>query len=314
MIYARKTVFILFALMLLTIVNPAYPAEDGLDLRLNPERGKSYELEISVEQQISQKSGDNLQELTQSLNMKYTFEKIDIDDEGYMNLKVIYNLLSFKQDGWMGKIDYDAASVSENTHPMTRLLSAANSMSFNVKLSASGKVKSVDGNDALISKVLDKIDVKEERERILMKGLLDDHFGEKAIKELIENKIFWYFPDKKIQKGDTWDKKIVMSDRYPMVIKSICTLRDIKDRECIIDVISHIGQNPEPVISPVDERRYFLAGNQSGELRIDEGSGWLKHGKLLQEFSGNVHIENNKDKTRSASFSVSVKKTIEFDG
>ena len=306
--FVLKLIFILSINLLAAAVTDA-----ETELKLRPVKGKVYKLGLAVDQVIKQTAEGIERKLTQKLGMEYAFKLVEGEKNGSMLMEVTYSLLSFSQDGWMGKVDYDSSRDDAKGNPLTELLAFANGESFSVKMTPRGDVLEVNGADELIERVLEKAGVSDEAERKVKERILRGHFGGDVIKEIMGKKIFWFYPGEGVSEGKSWKKKTVISDRYPMIIESNCMLKEIKDGKIIIDIDSLLEPNTEANVSDSGKLIYSLSGSQKGSLTLNGKSGFILSGEIVQEFGGTVQIATGNGEKSPVSFPVIVKKKIVFE-
>ena len=290
-------------------------AAEKIELRLRLENNKSYGIQMSVKQNISQFIQGSQLDTSQTMTTGYVFEVQDVGEDGAVLVKVVYKSVSLKQEGPMGEVQYDSKNPPEVIHPAAKGIAAFLGESFFIKLSEKGRVIDLQGVDEMLSRVMDRIDVPEGAGRELMEKALKEQFGEAALEKTMEN-IFSFYPDEPVGIGDSWEKRFVIEKGFPVILDHTWTLKERRAGTAIIQINSEINPNLEapPVSMGFMNVMYDVVGQQEGTIEMEESTGWMFKGKLNQEFSGYMNIEGlSPESGQTASWPISVNSVIFFE-
>ncbi|MCX5638754.1 MAG: DUF6263 family protein [Planctomycetota bacterium] len=102
------------------------------------------------------------------------------------------------------------------------------------------------------------------------------------------------YPDRPVGVGDSWNKTIVLSVGFPMIMENKWTLKEHKDGVATIELDSTI--KPDPNAKPMEmgqmKMSYELSGRQQGLIRMRESTGQLISSKMEQQLSGQVKTQS----------------------
>jgi hypothetical protein len=284
-----RMVFVLAAVAVMLGVAQAETAGKVL-YRLHPQKGKKYYVKMVNNQQITQTTMGQEQNMEQTIGMGMDFDITDVNDRGDVWVRYTYRWVNFRQKGPMGEIVYDSSQKDVNAPPVAQGFAALLNEGFAVKLTPQGKAVQVVGLDKMRNSISQKLSVGPMREHML-KGM-EQFLSEEAMKEFTENS-FMVYPDKEVAIGDSWTKTVSMTRGFPMTIANKCTLKDRKGGVATLDVSSEIKTNPgaKPMeMGPTTKMTYELTGTQQGQVRMDETTGLPLTSSLEQQISGQVKV------------------------
>jgi hypothetical protein len=246
-------------------------------LRLDLEKGKSYEFEVVTDQQ--QQMMDKESEI--NMTARYRMDVIDATDD-IQTLKVTYGRFKMymKVMGFVLDIDTDnppAPPTNENIQAnplgmMGNVFAGIKNRSFTLQLDREGKVISVQGFEKIMQEMIDPLDV-DDNTKLQIRASLSDQFNEENIKDQFVS-FFNIFPNKEVKAGDTWEKSWKTSGRMPSSFVTTYTVKDI-DGE-------HINLLTDTKISS-DKKEMEIKGTQKGPLLVDSRSGLVVNGSLDQD-------------------------------
>lgn len=312
---SNKRVYgVLMAILTICFVTSCIKDKEKIQLRLCLQAGESYNLRMVAEQKISQTIQEQTQDILQTIGTGYTFDVEDVDFDGSITVKVTYHSILFKQDGPMGKFEYDSSDPPAEIPPMAMGFNALVGQSFTMIISPEGNVKDIYGVDEMLSNMIEQLDLPDfPMMDDLMKNL-KGQFGDEALKENME-KMMAVFPDSPVGIGDRWTKRLVLSRGFPMILDNTWTLKARKDGLAIIEVRSVVEPNEEapPIDMGIMKINYKLSGEQKGTMEIQEITGWPVQGELTQKFSGQVEMEGATQLGASMSWPVSIESVIRFE-
>jgi len=165
---------------------------------------------------------------------------------------------------------------------------------FNLKLSKSGKIISVQNFDTMISgalKGLPQID-SVKKQQIGMQ--FAKSFGPNAFKESLETGAA-IFPANAVAKEETWTVKGKLESPAKAAITIHYQLADVVEGTYLIHgegtIVTDKVIDPAPVKEP--PIKYDLTGSMIADIRVDQATGWINEVKLKQVMMGSMQIPDS---------------------
>lgn len=260
-----------------------------LDLQLRLEQGKTYGTKMVADQTITQTIQGQTQDIQQTIGMAYTYKVTKVESDGSALVDAVYEWILYSQDGPMGKSEYDSSKPPATIPDAAVGYAALLGQGFSMKLTPLGEVADIQGVDAMLSSILDALNVPEGSARDAVQETLEAQFGEEALAESFE-KATAIYPDKSLSAGDSWSKRLTLATGMPMIIDNTWTLKSRKDGVAFVDVKSTIAPNPdaEPLEISGMSVSYEVSGDQTGTLELDEATGWPLRSHMTQNLSGQI--------------------------
>lgn len=292
-----------------------------VNLKLNLEEGKSYNIKMVSDQDISQTTQGQEMNIRQKIGMEYTYHVKEIDYYGDMLIDIAYDSVSFEQESANGKVKYDSSDPSQEVLPAALGFAALEGQSFSIKVSPEGKVKNVTGIDSIMQNIMKKINLPEGQVKEQIKKALKKQIGKETLKDQLEQMMDVY-PEGPVSIGDSWSKRMVlkqgMSQGMSMIVNNTWTLKERSNGIAYIDVVSDISSPPsaEPIQSgPVKVSYVDISGRQEGEIQMDEDNGWIIKGNFTQHFSGKAKMESSVSgqENMSMSWPITVDGVMSFE-
>ncbi len=304
------------ATLVAAIVAPALAADtrsgtDKVRLRLNLEEGRTYRLKTVIDQEVQQEIQGRKVDVDQTMGMDYSFTVEEVKDDGTMTAKVTYRAVTMKQDGPMGKTDYDSDNPPDKVPAAAKGAAALVGETVVIDFSPDGRVTRVVGMDALFEKVMKETELPEGPTKEMLKEQLKKQFGDKAMRESMEQ-LTAIYPDKPVAVGDSWVRKAKVSKGFPMGIESTYTLKGLKDGVAQVGLKSKITTDPEgePMKMGPMSMKFDFDGEQEGDIELETRSGWTLRAELNQDFSGKMNMEGLPGTTDAMSWPIRVKGKI----
>lgn len=304
---------ILVVILAVSIVSSGSSAAEKIRLQLRLEEGRAYSIQMIVNQEISQTIQGQQQEMTQTIGLGYIFKVEEMEAEGDALVKVTYHSALFKHDGPVGTFEYDSSNPPAEVPLLARGFAALVGQSFSMKISPDGHIKDVQGMNAMLSHILEKLDLPEGTMKTSLEKSLREQFGAQGLKESMETMMAIY-PNQPVGIGDSWTERTVISRGLPMILDNTWTLKERKNGLAIIEVSSIVKPNPEAAPMEWGPARltYDISGKQKGTIELEEATGWTTSGKLTQQFSGQIKAEGGGQIPEGMSWPISIESVISF--
>jgi hypothetical protein len=289
----RRMGFPAVALLLFAgAIVPASGEDEKLDLRLRLKAGESYRLRTMIEQQITQTAGANRQETQQTFAVGYAMTVESVGSSGEMKLSTRYDSILFRQKGPSGVVEYDSANPPKQVPPAARAFAALLGLGFKMTLTPEGRVTSIEGVAAMFEEMVRRQELPEGPAKAAVQKVLAEQFGEDAMKQSLQN-MFSLYPEAPVAAGDTWQRRVVVSKGFPIVIEGNYTLKERTGGVARIDIKAAIS--PNDAAGPVDlgtgKMDYDLRGEQHGTAEIEEDTGWTRALTTEQKLSGTLRFQ-----------------------
>ena len=266
-------------------------ATEGLVLALNLTEGGVYRASSTTEQSVLQEILGEAQTTDQTIGLDYAYTVDSIDADGNLTVSVTYEAARFEQEGDSGSVVYDSETSADVPAEAIGYAALVGS-GFEIELSPDGRVLAIDGVDELLSSMFDDMELPPGPESDLLRDTLETTFGEEALIASLEQSLNFY-PDGPVAVGDSWRDEQSLTFGFAFVASTTWTLVDRRDGLATIEVVSTIESDPdaEPLDLGVIQVEMSLAGEQSGELVIDEATGWVVQSRLMQDLAGEMSGE-----------------------
>jgi hypothetical protein len=288
---------VLVSSVMLSLLFAGEEADKKADLRLRLEKGQSYKMKSVKDLKINQIIPGQQQVMTinQKTMTKNTYLVGDIQTDGNVPIKVTFDTIFFSQEGMGQNIVYDSSNPSNSVGPMAAIWDAITGQSITIVVTPEGKVKQVQGADALLTRIQKKIaDLPDAQMRHAMEISLKMQFSEEALKNNMEGSLNVY-PDKPVGIGDAWQKRTAISQGFPMSVNTTYTLREQKDAVAIIDILSTIytDKGASPIEAGPNKVQYNMSGTLIGTMQMQESTGWITRSNTNMKLSGEMTVENS---------------------
>jgi hypothetical protein len=286
--------FMILLLILVTIAGAGrILGENNLLLRMKLQKGQTYLLQSKNQTNISQTINGSEIRIAQNMTATMKCQILDVDSLSSATMKITYSSIKFQQDGSTGKIEYDSDRSAPDSQPGTNVLAALVGAGFTIKVSPTGQILDIQGIDAMMEAVLQKMGSGKDIETL--KENLKKQYGDTAIKEMSQQ-FMLDFPREPIGLGEGWTAKTSISKGIYADLETTYTLRERKNGTAFFDISAVITPNAvrEPVDFGLFKMRYLLSGKQEGTVQIAEADGFSSSGQTKQQFSGEIEISNSK--------------------
>jgi len=280
---------------------------DQLTLRLNLENGRTYRMKMVSEQKIAQTIMGKVQTIEQTMGLGCRLEVVDVDPAGLMTVRYTYDSCYLKQSGLMGIVEYDSANPPARIPEAAQGYAALAGLSFTMKFDSSGRTVDVQGIEAMIVQMLDRMNLPQGPARDQVMQTLRSQYNDEAMKQSMGD-IMCPCPEKPVSVGDSWSKEVRVPMGFPMIIISTYTLVGRQDGLASLKVHSTVAPNKDapPLEMQGMKMRYELAGEQDGIMEIAETTGLTVRATISQKFSGQVTVTMVPASAGSMSWPLSV--------
>lgn len=262
--------------------------DNKIEIKLGPEEGKIYNLYIMADQKVSVEGQGSME---QAVGIGYEFNIEKIDEKGNIRAAVTWSSLYYKQEGGLQEdIEYDSKNPPGEIPLQAKGFAFMAGKSFKMEITPEGKVENIEGPDELVEEAIEKTEISDETEKEVFEESMKCHFGSDALGEMMES-YFNIYPENPVKTGDSWTEENKISTGFPMLINNDWKFISRETGLVKLELDGKISSNPDgfPVqIGPCLFDFEVTSGKQKGTVEIDEKTGWIKSGTLVQNISGNI--------------------------
>ncbi len=287
----------MFGQAIAAVVEPNSVAMEKIELKLNLAKGQKYGTLTTIDQKMSQTVNGQPINVNQKFTMEINAEVLDVDANGISTVKITYSQIKMSMDGPGGLIEYDSTKPAvDSNNPqaqmMTDLWKSMVGMEIVMKLTPKGDIASIEGIEAMLEKMVEKMGSDDPNMAQSMKEMMKNFMGEDNLKEM-NNGMFAGLPDGLVGVGDMWYDTMNLGTGFPIDLDVTYVLRDRKEGIAFIDMVSKIdmGDEKSSLIEMQGMKMNMqISGIQSGTFEVDETTGWSVRSSMDQKFSGVIKM------------------------
>jgi len=259
---------------------------------LNLTKGGIYYMVSSGTSTISQTMNGQESQVSLALSFRMAFKVTDVIDTLY-KMEVSYQTLDMKVTTARSTFEMDSRK-SDSTDAASTIVAAMMDKPFNVTISKTGKIKSVENVENMISGVFDSFPQLDTAKKRQIKSQFLQSFGAKAFKGNLEMATA-IFPHGTVVKNDKWVSKTRLESLMIAQLQTTYQLTDITGTYYQIHGDGNIATDNSAVVSMMEGLpvKYKLAGTVVSDIKVDKTTGWVSELNLKQLIKGNIEIEDN---------------------
>lgn len=258
-------------------------------LQLNLEEGKTYNQITLANSKVSQTVGGQSVDVEIVIAGNMSYKVISAGSDSY-EMDVQYTELSMNMKTMQGEASFSSESPSEGDI-MSMLLSNMKKNPFSVTLMKNGKIDKITNMDAMFNAMFEGMGPLTDEQKSQMTDQMRQSFGESALKGNLELATA-VFPDKPVNKGDTWEIQTAISSTISADVTNTFTYEG-KDGD--YDVITGSGNfktDPSKTSSANGmAMTYDLSGTMDSKLKLDPTTGWIIEAQITQNMEGNASVQ-----------------------
>lgn len=258
-------------------------------LQLNLEEGKTYNQITLANSKVSQTVGGQSVDVEIVIAGNMSYKVISAGSDSY-EMDVQYTELSMNMKTMQGEASFSSESPSEGDI-MSMLLSNMKKNPFSVTLMKNGKIDKITNMDAMFNAMFEGMGPLTDEQKSQMTDQMRQSFGESALKGNLELATA-VFPDKPVNKGDTWEIQTAISSTITADVTNTFTYEG-KDGD--YDVITGSGNfktDPSKTSSANGmAMTYDLSGTMDSKLKLDPTTGWIVEAQITQNMEGNASVQ-----------------------
>lgn len=273
----NSKLFALLSLIILFSVSSTTFA--GKLLRLNLQKGTTYEMAMTAANQIDQEMMGQKMKIDQKMEMTFSYKVLDVLPE--QKFQVEYSFLQMKIDMNMNGQEIKMNSESTDNNAMDAGLKDLLSLKLIMTLNQMGQVEKVEGLDNYVQKLSGNRQLAQAMQMFTSEDNFKNYFAQ----------TFNYFPEKEVSVGDQWKTSVKVPALMNTVIEMVYAVTTIEKDMVYLDFVSNVDASSqiEQMGMKMDVK---MAGKQSGKMVINASDGWLTGSDLIQKFDMNMKMKN----------------------
>ena len=288
-----------------------------IDLKLNLQKGQKFGTLMTTDMKITQTMMGQEIKVGQLSTMGLNNEVLDVDANGIISLKMAYTTMKMKMDGPTGPIEYDSTKPEQDVNsPQAKMMigmySAMLGQDLIMKVNPKGKVVGIEGFNAMMDEMAQKMGAMDPNAAKAMKGMLKNFMNEDKIKQM-GGGMMAAFPEEHVGIGDMWHDIVSIDLGFPMDVDTTYVLKERKDGVALMDVISKMdmGDDNSKLIEMNGMKiNMQMTGGMQGDMEVDEATGWMLRSKTDMRFSGVMKIGGSPQMPDGMSVPMSIVGTV----
>jgi hypothetical protein len=255
-------------------------AQPKVLLRLNLQKGASYEQTMAMNNQIEQEMMGQKMNVDQKLEMAFLFQVLDVLPNN--NFLIEYSVENVKMDMSMNGQNMSFNSEStDSINPMNAAFKGFIANKLKVELNPKGQVERVEGLEEYAKKL---------SANPQMAQTMQMFTDETSFKSFV-GQSFSYFPENEVSKGDKWATSLKLPTLMNMETIMNFEVADITKDQVTLNVISDVNMDA-PIEQMGMKMNIKATGTQNGNMIIDLTDGWLRTSDLNQKFNMKMNMKN----------------------
>ena len=271
----------------LLLISGLTVASAQVKLSFNPEKGKKYEYQMDMLQNIQQSVMGQTIPIEMEMNFKYLMEIVDKTPQE-ITARFTYREAAYIVSSPMMKMGYDSKNPVENPSEMDNMLGKMFGklidQSFQTVFAPDGSVKSVTGMDAIFESMSNSI-AGSGQVAAQMGPQMKGQFSDDAMKSSFEQS-FRIYPANAVKAGDSWNMENITSvNNMNVTHKTKYTLKETSKNMATIAIESDVEMDPGVMMEGK------LAGTVTGTMLVDVKTGLPVTNDATMNIKGSVKAQ-----------------------
>ena len=302
-----------FLIAIVFCANLCCGAEEKKQYSYKFEVGQQYHVKHILQRKVEPK-GDRNEGITveQKFSFDYGVLVKEVGDDGGAWLEFRYDGISIEQKDFEKQVSYDSAKDGDNISPLLWGYKAMLGEVFQVKISRLGEIEQVKGFIEVHQSVKEKI--KPNPGKKMQVRQIQSQFNDVLLRELLMN-LTDIYTDKKVGKGDSWNKSFDVSYDAQLEFNNKFKLNDVTDDGfAVIGLETKIRTKfgAKPVTNGSMKLKSKSSGSQSGIIRVNESTGEIISSDINQKITTVTEVISS-DAQTPRSNNVEVESSIHFE-
>lgn len=265
----------------------ACSATKPISLDLSPESNSEFTYVSTIEtiNNVKVMGMDQSTVMNQTIEMAYKINEVAAD--GSTDLTMTTKNISMEQSMPMMKMVFDSKNPERN-EPADMVKGFENlvGQQYEVSLDSKGKVTAVESKTDVFDGVFEDVPQGE-----MLAEQMETMFGKGAIKQAF-NQLTGFYPEQPVKVGDTWNIKSQTNAGMQLDLDMNYTLKSRANGIAIISFDGNLATDPNgaPMEMMGMKIKYNMKGTQTGEMKVDEKTGWAIFSEGVQKMSGTASM------------------------
>ena len=300
---------IIFAFTCLLIISCAGNKPLSLKMALPQGDKFNYSMATNTVANVSVMGMD--QKTTSMQKMDYLYEVISSESNGDQKIKSTIKSIEVDQINPMQTMHYSSRETANNSPELSEVYEPILGHEMIMKFNDKGEMVKFEKGGNLLDKMFEG---KDDEAMVQMKSIIESQFGEDAMAAQMSN-ITSVYPKNPVKVGDSWTKEDVTNGAIALIVKTTYTLTSRKNGKAMVSLKGTVSPNPDSKALEMMGMKmtYQLGGPLTGNMVIDEKTGWVDEANIDQDLEGKVNISGemigSMDTDMSMSSSTITKRT-----
>lgn len=308
----KKYIMLTAAAIIMAVVCDASSAEKS-KYNFKFEKGQKYYVRVIDEQETRQIVGSREEIFQRSFGYGYDFDVTDVDEDGSAWIEQTCRWVCVKLKMPQGEAQYDSSKKDAKVKASLMAFAGFLDEGFFLNLTPQGHAKEARGFNMMYSFIKGKLPSVPQRKKAMED--FKSRVNETAIKELVDS-IMFVCPDEAVSVGDSWKRKVVLSNVLPVIFESTFRLKTCDSNVAVIEVATEI--KPDMSVEPIGVGDsivgYELAGSRTGQVELERSKGYIIRSNIKEEMSGQIKVRPMSSATKGwRKFPIEIKNTITFE-
>lgn len=255
-------------------------------LNYNLDQNTNYSSNVVLKQGISQTAMGQTQNIDNDQGFGITITVNGLDAESY-KLNMVYNSIMINSP--MVGLSYDSKTATTEPTGAAKAIAAIVGTEFNFQLNKDGSIENITGVEAMLDTMVTNMGITDEAQATAFKAQMSGQYNAETIKDQMKRTIIVY-PDKELNKGDTWSADESVTVPFSMNIQTTYELADYNDDTATINVTSDIFSEGGELTTGGTTMTPDLSGVQSGTIVIDRKTGLIISSNMEQLITGVMNM------------------------
>jgi len=279
MLFKMKTKLISLFIIAFLFADLTVCAAPKVQLRLNLQKGATYEMKMTSVNQIEQEMMGQKIKIDQKIDMVFKYTVLDVLPD--KNFLIEYSFSQMKMDMNMNGQEMNMDSDSPDSNPMNKAIKDLLSFKLKLTLNPKGQVIKAEGLEEYTKKLSGNQQLAQ-----AMKMFTDENNFKAFFTQ-----IFNYFPENEVSVGDQWKSVVQIPELMDVGIILIFEVAAIENNQIYLNFKSDVDMET-PAEQMGMKMNVKMTGKQSGKMTVNATDGWMRSSDLTQQFNMNIKMKN----------------------
>ncbi|HAA12404.1 MAG TPA: hypothetical protein DCE41_12190 [Cytophagales bacterium] len=282
-------------------------AQRPVTLRLNLEKGKTYTVSMSTQQDISQTIMGQDNNIQQEIGFTYALDVLGKKRGGEHDVDLTFTKVKFANETPMGGTNYDSENPDSEPDMQSMAYAAMVDQTLGMKMNNTGEITDITGINEFLNHLVSFYGIPEGPQREEVRALIDQQFSAEQMMDQFSQLTIVY-PENAVKVGDSWEQTQEVTAGFPLNLVNTYTVQSIEGGEVTLSLSSEVsmGKMTEPMQMNGMEMMYKLKGTQTGTIIVDAKTGWTQSSQITQNLAGTVDLLPNAQLPDGMSWPISL--------